>query len=140
MSSPGGSRKFIQIDAHQWEEHRFRPYTMKDINVVTTNLTRFLENLRVKRARTLYICHCTRDDLIVGFLAEYERGRRNPSSHEQPFEAALLVCGRGGKYQLSQEVIDMMVGVEGARIMSVAVPTQQAMKMISQLYTQTEHP
>lgn len=112
------------------KEHRFRHYTMEDINVVTTNLTRFLENLRVKPARTLYICHCTRDDLIVGFLAEYERRRRNPKEHDQPFEAALVVCGRGGKYQLSQEVRDMMIGVDGAPIMSVDVPTQQAMKMI----------
>jgi dethiobiotin synthetase len=37
-------------------EHRFRHYAVDDINVVTTSLTRFLENLREKPARTLYIC------------------------------------------------------------------------------------
>ena len=52
------------------EEHRFRHYAVNDINVVTTSLTRFLENLRLKPARTLYICHVTRDDLIVGFMGE----------------------------------------------------------------------
>lgn len=112
-------------------EHRFRHYTTQDINVVTTNLTRFLENLRVKPARTLYICHCTRDDLIVGFLAEFERRKRN-TNNEPPFEAALLICGRGGKYSLSREVQDMMVGVDGAPIMSIGVPTHEAMTRIHQ--------
>lgn len=50
------------------KEHRFRHYSVDAINVVTTNLTRFLENLRLKPARTLYLCHVTRDDLIVGFM------------------------------------------------------------------------
>ena len=107
-------------------EHRFRHYTTEDINVVTTNLTRFLENLRVKPARTLYICHCTRDDLIVGFLGEFERCRRAGDV----FEAALLICGRGDKYELSREVRDMMQGVEGATIMTAPVSTHQAMKAI----------
>jgi hypothetical protein len=107
-------------------EHRFRHYTTEDINVVTTNLTRFLENLRIKPARTLYICHCTRDDLIVGFLGEFERCRRVG----EVFEAALLICGRGDKYELSREVRDMMQGVEGATIMTAPVSTHQAMKAI----------
>jgi dethiobiotin synthetase len=58
------------------QEHRFRHYSVEDINVVTTSLTRFLENLREKpNPRTLYICHVTRDDLIVGFLGEFQRRR-----------------------------------------------------------------
>lgn len=40
------------------QEHRFRHYTTHDINVVTTNLSRFLDNLREKPARTLYIFSC----------------------------------------------------------------------------------
>ena len=80
-------------------EHRFRHFNVNDINVVTTSLTRFLENLREKPARTLYICHITRDDLIVGFLGEYQRARK--SSNDRPFEAALIVCGRKEKYNLS---------------------------------------
>ena len=52
-------------------EHRFRHYAVNDINVVTTSMTRFLENVRSKPARTLYICHVTRDDLIVAFMGEY---------------------------------------------------------------------
>jgi len=52
-------------------EHVFRHYAIGDINVVTTSMRRFLENLRNKPPRTLYICHVTRDDLIVGFMSEY---------------------------------------------------------------------
>jgi hypothetical protein len=33
------------------KEHRFRHYSTSDINVVTTSLTRFLENLREKPPR-----------------------------------------------------------------------------------------
>lgn len=109
-------------------EYRLRHYNANDINVVTTNLTRFLENLREKPARTLYICHCTRDDLIVGFLAEFERRRR--LGEEKDFQAALIVCGREGKYSLRPEIQDMMVGVEGAPIMGVGMPTQSVMTNI----------
>jgi dethiobiotin synthetase len=57
------------------DEYRFRHYSFDDINVVTTSLTRFLENLREKPTRTLYICHITRDDLIVGFMVSSLGGK-----------------------------------------------------------------
>jgi BioD-like phosphotransacetylase family protein len=108
-------------------EHRFRHYAVDDINVVTTSLTRFLENLRQKPRRTLYICHVTRDDLIVGFMGEFQR-RREKS--EKPFEAALLICGRKGKYQLSTEVTDMLSSLKGAPVMVVGLSTHDAMSKI----------
>lgn len=49
-------------------ENRFRHYNVGDMTVVTTSLTRFLENLRQKERRSLYVCHITRDDLILGFM------------------------------------------------------------------------
>jgi dethiobiotin synthetase len=140
------------------KEHRFRHYNTSDINVVTTSLTRFLENLREKPPRyvcaivvsdfrsahiddlvvpqllifahrTLYICHVTRDDLIVGFLGEYQRRRDNKT--EAPFEAALVVCGRKGKYQLSHEVEGMLNnGTVSAPVMCVGYSTHDAMSMI----------
>ena len=108
-------------------EHRLRHYSIGDINVVTTSLTRFLENLREKPSRTLYICHVTRDDLIVGFLGECQR-RRDKCT--EPFEAALIVCGRKEKYQLSQEVADMLTGLDGAPVMVVDLSTYDAMSKI----------
>lgn len=109
------------------DEHRFRHYNIKDINVVTTSLTRFLENLREKPSRTLYICHVTRDDLIVGFMGEFQRRREK---NEQPFEAALIVCGRKDKYQLSAEVLDMLKCLKGAPVMNVGYSTHDAMSKI----------
>ncbi|GKY93907.1 hypothetical protein MPSEU_000357600 [Mayamaea pseudoterrestris] len=109
------------------QQHRFRHYDVRYVNIVTTSLTRFLENLRDKHKRTLYICHVTRDDLIVGFLGEYQRMRKET---ETPFEAALLICGRRGKYQLSAEVTDMLQSVQGAPILIVDYATYDAMNMI----------
>lgn len=110
------------------DEHRYRHYNVQDINVVTTSLTRFLENLRAKPARTLYICHVTRDDLILGFIGAYQRRRKKG---EPPFEAALIICGRHGKYEVSPEIRDMMAGVEGAPMMIVGLSTHQAMTKIN---------
>mmetsp|Transcript_28292 Transcript_28292/g.60301 ORF Transcript_28292/g.60301 Transcript_28292/m.60301 type:complete len:413 (-) Transcript_28292:203-1441(-) len=107
--------------------HRYRHYSVKDMNLITTSLTRFLENIRSKLPRTLYICHVTRDDIILGFMAEYQRNRRE---EERPFEAALLVCGRKDKYQMANEVRDMFEGLEGAPVMVVGYSTHQAMQMI----------
>ncbi len=100
------------------QEHRFLHYAIEDMNLVSTSLTRFLENLREKPSRTLYICHVTRDDLIVGFMGEFQRRREK---NEKPFEAALLICGRKGKYQLSAEVTDMLNGLHGAPVMYVLI-------------------
>jgi BioD-like phosphotransacetylase family protein len=109
------------------ESHRFRHYNMSDINLVTTSLTRFLENLRNKPSRTLYVCHVTRDDLILGFMAEYQRRQ---VKEQGSFEAALIVCGRGGKYQITDEVRDMVMGLDCAPVMIVEYSTHQAMQMI----------
>jgi len=109
------------------DQHRFRHYNVADINLVTTSLTQFLENLRNKPSRTLYVCHATRDDLILGFMAEYQR---RSSKKKGSFEAALLVCGREGKYQLCAEVKDMIMGLDCAPVMVVDYSTHQAMQMI----------
>lgn len=109
------------------EKHRFRHYNRTDINLVTTSLKRFLENLRSKPSRTLYVCHVTRDDIILEFMAEYQR--RN-SVKEGSFEAALLVCGRGGKYELSEEVRDTIKGMDCAPLLLVEYSTHQAMQKI----------
>ena len=91
---------------------RFRHYNVSDINLVTTSLTRFLENLRDKPTRTMYICHVTRDDLILGFMSEFQRRK----AKGEPFEAALLVCGRKEKYEMIPEVKDMIIGLDGAPV------------------------
>mmetsp|Transcript_3691 Transcript_3691/g.7063 ORF Transcript_3691/g.7063 Transcript_3691/m.7063 type:complete len:458 (+) Transcript_3691:255-1628(+) len=86
-------------------KHRFRHYTVPDITLVTTSLTRFLSNLREKPTRTLYLCHATREDIVLGFLAEYQRRKRVGGPL---FEAALVICGRAEKYEISRELRDMI--------------------------------
>jgi hypothetical protein len=128
VSSVGRFGKAVWHQIIVGSEHRFRHYNIKDINVVTTSLTRFLENLKVKPQRTLYICHVTRDDLILGFLGAYQRHRKEG---EKPFEAALIICGREGKYELCPEIRDILYGVEGAPMMLVGLSTHQAMTAIN---------
>lgn len=114
-------------------ENRFRHYTTLDMNLVTTSLKRFLENIRSRKpTRTLYICHITRDDLILGFLGEYQRRKaRSTRFSEPPFEAALLVCGRSGTYELSKEIEDMITDDDdGPSIMIVKGTTHEAMTKI----------
>ena len=111
-------------------KHRFRHYNMADIVVVTTSMIRFLENLRRKPSRTLYICHVTRDDLIVGFLGEYQRRLTEANDNDNSFEAALIICGRKEKYELSQEVNDMLQAMQGAPVMVVGLSTSDAMTAI----------
>lgn len=111
-------------------EHRLRHYNTSDVNIVTTSLTKFLENLREKPARTLYICHVTRDDLIVGFLGEFQRAKTSQKKDERKFEAALVVCGREGKYNYSKEVREMIDGHPGCPIMAVEKTTHEALKEI----------
>eukprot|EP00543_Licmophora_paradoxa_P007231 CAMPEP_0202442700 /NCGR_PEP_ID=MMETSP1360-20130828/2082_1 /ASSEMBLY_ACC=CAM_ASM_000848 /TAXON_ID=515479 /ORGANISM="Licmophora paradoxa, Strain CCMP2313" /LENGTH=239 /DNA_ID=CAMNT_0049058139 /DNA_START=239 /DNA_END=958 /DNA_ORIENTATION=+ len=109
-------------------EHKFRHYRVGDTTVVTTSLTRFLENLRTKPSRSLYICHVTRDDLILGFISEFQRRRK---SDEAPFEAALIICGRQGKYKMADEIRDIIQGVQGAPIMLVEATTHEAMTKLN---------
>jgi BioD-like phosphotransacetylase family protein len=110
------------------EEHRFRHYDVGSINVVTTNLSRFLENLRQKPKRTLYLCHVTRDDLIVGFMGEHQR---RVAKGDHSMESALLICGRKKKYELSKEISDMLKGLEGAPVMVVEKSTHDVTSTIA---------
>eukprot|EP00560_Eucampia_antarctica_P008542 CAMPEP_0197824654 /NCGR_PEP_ID=MMETSP1437-20131217/1879_1 /TAXON_ID=49252 ORGANISM="Eucampia antarctica, Strain CCMP1452" /NCGR_SAMPLE_ID=MMETSP1437 /ASSEMBLY_ACC=CAM_ASM_001096 /LENGTH=453 /DNA_ID=CAMNT_0043424373 /DNA_START=235 /DNA_END=1596 /DNA_ORIENTATION=- len=95
-------------------KHRFRHYTVQDINLVTTSLQQFLTNLREKPSRTLYLCHATRDDIIVGFLGEYDRRKRQQAidGTAPSFEAALVICGREEKYKLSKDMMEMLQGLD----------------------------
>jgi len=110
-------------------ERRMQHYTVNDMNLVTTSLKVFLENLREKPIRTLYVCHATRNDIILGFLAEFQRRKQT----KEDFEATLIVCARKGKYELGSSVKDMIEGSSGAPILFVERSTHQTMGMIRDL-------
>lgn len=109
------------------QEQHLRHYTVRDLNLVATSLSVFLENLRIKPARTLYVCHVSREDILLGFLAEYQRRQyRN-----EPFEAALIVCGRPDRFSLDPQVLDMIQQTENAPpIMRSPYTCREAMEMI----------
>jgi len=60
-------------------------------------------------------------------MGEYQRRRAKGES----FEAALIICGRKQKYELTNEIQDMMRGAEGAPMMVVGLSTHDAMTKIS---------
>ena len=63
-------------------------------------------------------------------LLEKSRFQRRREMSEEPFEAALLVCGRKEKYQLTPEVTDMLNALQGAPVMVVGYSTHDAMSKI----------
>ena len=120
--------RLFKNDLISGKSHRFQHYTIQDINLVTTSLTRFLRNIREKPTRTLYLCHVTRDDIVLGFLAEAQRRKRL----NEPFEAALMICGRKYKYSISTQLMDMIKSQEIVDVPILFCPhtTHHAMEMI----------
>jgi hypothetical protein len=103
-------------------DHRYRHYDVGSnvqgrsigMSMVTTDLAAFLRTLQRQHegARTLFICHSSRDDVILGFLGEYRRRVRRGV----PFQSALVICTGGddglGDIQeedLSREVCEMIM-------------------------------
>lgn len=110
-------------------KHRFRHYTLDSMCLVTTSLPTFLKMLRKKPSQTLYVCHVTRDDIILGFLAEFQRRKRLQSTKH--FEAALIVCGESENYSLTKE-LRAMLSTQDEDVPLIICPytTDQAMDKI----------
>ncbi len=106
-------------------EHRMRHYNTSECNLVTTSLGRFLENLRVKPTRTMYITHVTRNDIILGFLAEYSK----KIADKKEFEGALVLCGRKPRYDIFPEIKDVIKSLN-APVLHVEHSTYKAMQAI----------
>ena len=82
------------------------------MSMVTTDLAAFLRTLQRQpdESRTLFICHSSREDIILGFLGDYRRRARRGI----PFQSALVICTGGDdglddeEAKLSTEVCDMI--------------------------------
>lgn len=83
--------------------HSLRHYRVNDLELVATSLQVFLKNIRKKRPRTLYLCHASRNDILLGFLMETQRMKNN--------ESGLVVCG-ADEHPLSSQVLDIMRGMD----------------------------
>ncbi|KAL7431642.1 hypothetical protein ACHAXH_003392 [Discostella pseudostelligera] len=101
--------------------HRYRHYDVGSnlqgrsigMNMVTTDLAAFLRTMQRQpdSGRTIFICHVTRDDVILGFLSEYRRRVRRGI----PFQSALIICTgcddghMNNKIELCSEVCEMIM-------------------------------
>lgn len=103
-------------------EHRLRHYTVDDLNLVATSLEVFLRNIRNDPSRTLYVCHASRNDILLGFLLE--------SQHRPDWEAALVVTGCG-EFPVSTQVLEIITSMPGAPpVLFAPPPTREVMRDI----------
>lgn len=103
--------------------HALRHYAVSDLNLVATSLTVFLEQLRTRPSRTLYVCHASRNDILLGFLGEHQR-RKNRG---EVLEAALIVCEG---HELDPHLVDMFAMDYDPPILVVPEPTSVVMEQI----------
>lgn len=105
------------------QAHALMHYTINDLNLVATSLNVFMDSLRTRPSRTLYVCHASRDDILLGFLAEHQRRRHR----NQPLEAALIVCD--GE-ELDPHVVDMLALDNDPPILVVPQGSSEVMETI----------
>jgi BioD-like phosphotransacetylase family protein len=105
------------------QDHALRHYAVSDLNLVATSLTVFLEQLRSRPSRTLYVCHASRNDIVLGFLGEHQR-RQNRGER---LEAALIVCEG---HELDPHLVDMLALNNDPAILVVPQPTSSVMEKI----------
>jgi len=90
-------------------KHRLRHYRTADVHLVATSLNVFLKNLRKNPGRTLYVCHASRNDILLGFLMESQQRYRNDSN----WEAGMVVTGCQ-EYPISAQVMDIVTSMPDA--------------------------
>jgi len=105
-------------------EHRYRHYTVQEINLVATSLEEFLRTVRQpSHDRTLYVSHASRNDILLGFLMEAQQRQKrqwtnsnssssggeaeDDASSRPPWEAAMIVTGVD-ETPVSQHVLEMI--------------------------------
>jgi len=87
------------------------------VELVETSLTTFMETLRETQQRQdqkicanncgpVFVCDATRDELLLGFVAEYQRQLRTART-TAPNIGCLIVCGTDGQ-ELSGGLFDML--------------------------------
>ena len=107
-------------------KHRLRHYRVQDLNLVATSLDVFLKSIKRDPSRTLYVCHASRNDILLGFLMDHPlRGEKENS------EAALIVTGTD-EYPLSDQVMDIIrgSGESAPPVLLAPHPTNKVMEMI----------
>jgi BioD-like phosphotransacetylase family protein len=109
-------------------EHRLRHYRQQDVNLVATSLNVFLRQLREQRGRTLYVCHASRNDILLGYLMESVQ--RSRLGTHQDWETAMVVTGCD-EHPISTQVLEIVTGLPRAPpvLMTRASTDQVMLKM-----------
>lgn len=122
-------------------QHGLRHYRVPDLNLVATSLQVFLRELKTNPSRTLYVCHASRNDILLGFLLESpmiaERTNGSKAS-----EAALIVTGID-EHPLSAHVMDIVNAMQNSEeappVMLVKESTNRVMERISKHTPKLNH-
>jgi BioD-like phosphotransacetylase family protein len=109
------------------KQHALRHYRVQDLNLVATSLEVFLKSLIHSPKRTLYVCHSSRNDIILGFLMEAQQRGAG-------WEAALVVTGCH-EHPLPPQTLEIITThahqhKSTAPVLVVEHPTNQAMECI----------
>lgn len=112
------------------KDQRLRHYRVDDLKLVATSLNVFLKNLRKHPMRTLYVCHASRNDILLGFLMEAQQQQRKG----QPWESALLVTGCED-YPISTQVLEIVTSMP--RAPPVLMMPQLTHDVMNQVYRYT---
>jgi BioD-like phosphotransacetylase family protein len=87
QSLPGSYFLAPVTEDHKIEWH----YPSHRIELVETALEEFLLDLHAAdHKETLHVCHASREDIILGYIADYQHQRRRG---ELPFNSCMIVCG-----------------------------------------------
>jgi BioD-like phosphotransacetylase family protein len=87
-------------------QHSLRHYRVPDLHLVATSLQVFLRDIRKNPSRTLYVCHASRNDILLGFLLESPLIAARSDSIKVN-ESALIVTGTD-EHPLSDQVLDIV--------------------------------
>ena len=137
------------------QEHRLRHYRIPDLTLVATSLEVFLKQLRHNRLhkqRTLYVCHASRNDILLGYLMEsiHRHQQRPPllqhssttttlSNPVEPpitmdaFDSAMIVTGCAD-HPLSPHVREIVTGLSAAAAPPVLLTPQRTDVVMQGLY------
>ena len=109
------------------QEHSLRHYRVQnDLHLVACSLEAFLQRLRHARAaanqtppssqphindnRTLYVCHASRTDILLGFLMEAVQHNILPDDDESNCESSMLITGCS-EHPLSAQVLEIVAAL-----------------------------
>ena len=133
-------------------EHRLRHYSVEDLQLVATSLEVFLKRLRRHRRegeRKLFVCHSSRNDILLGYLMESVQRHhqreleqqhvhssatttiRNitTSSNDENWDTAMIVTGCA-EHPISQQVLEIVTNLPASAppVLMCQPPTDHVMQ------------